>query len=61
MEDWFDDISAIITNSEEEIDMDLMGNSRKRAYTEAWREIDQENNMEDNILGIYKILIYKGY
>ena len=61
VEDRFDDIGAAITNSGEEIDMDLMGDSRKRAHTEALGEIDQEDNMEDDTLGMYKILIYKGY
>ena len=61
VEDWLDDIDATIINNGEEIDMDLIDKSQKKVYTEALRKIDWENNMEDDTLGMYKILIYKSY
>lgn len=61
IEDWFNDITAAITNSKEEIDIDLIGNSWKKAHTETLREISKEDNMKNDILGIYKIQIYKSY
>lgn len=38
-----------------------MSDSQKRAHIEGLREIDQKDNMKDDILDIYKILIYKSY
>lgn len=61
MKNQFNDIGDIITNSGEEIDMTLINDSWKKMHTEVLREIDQEDNIEDDILDMYKILIYKNY
>lgn len=57
VKDRFDDIGAAITISGEEIDLDLMGDSRKRVHTEALPEDDHESNFEDGILSMYKTFI----
>lgn len=61
VKDQFDDISVAITNSGEEINIDLMGDSRKGTHINILKEIDQKDNIEDDILDMYKILIYQGY
>lgn len=52
VEDRFDDIGAAITNSGEGIDLDLMGESRKRTYRETLGgDDDAEGDLDDDVMG----------
>lgn len=52
VEDRFDDIGAAITNSGEGIDLDLMGESKKRTYRETLGgDDDAEGDLDDDVMG----------
>lgn len=46
MEDKFDNIKAAITNSREDIDLDLIGESKKRTYRKA---LGRDNNIKRDL------------
>lgn len=51
VEDRFDDIRAIITNSGEGIDLDLMDENRKKTYRETvGRDDDAEGDLNDDVI-----------
>lgn len=52
VEDRFEDIGAVITNSREDIDLDLMNESRKKTYKEMLkRNDDAEENLDNDVMG----------
>ena len=52
VEDRFDDIGAAIINSREGIDLDLMGESRKKTYRETLGgDDDAEGDLDDDVMG----------
>lgn len=52
MEDRFDNIGAVIINSGEDIDLDLIRKSRKMIYREMLRgDDDVERDLDDDVIG----------
>ena len=48
----FDNIEATITNSGEGIDLDLMGESRKKTYKETLRGDDEvDSDLDNDVIG----------
>lgn len=57
VEDRLDDIGAAVTNSDKEIEMDLIKKNQKKAYIETLKKDNTDRDLEDNAVDIY-ILIY---
>lgn len=54
MEDQFDNVGIIMTNSKKEINLNLMDNSWKKTYGEVYENNDQKDNFKDDTFVIYK-------
>lgn len=54
MEDQFDNVGIIMTNSKKEINLNLMDNSWKKTYEEVYENNDQKDNFKDDTFVIYK-------
>ncbi len=57
VEDRLDDIGAAVTNSDKEIEMDLIKKNQKKAYIETLKKDNTDRDLEHNAVDIY-ILIY---